>query len=44
MFPSTTIIRELLLKLAKVIFILKHSIKYVVICYYVYVILPSVLT
>ena len=27
MFRSTTIIRELLLKLAKVIFILKHSVK-----------------
>jgi hypothetical protein len=33
MFGSTTIIRELLLSLAKVI--LKHSVKYVVICYVV---------
>jgi hypothetical protein len=31
MFRSTTIIRELVLSLAKVI--LKHSVKYVVMCY-----------
>jgi hypothetical protein len=33
MFRSTTIIRELVLSLAKVI--LKHSVKYVIICYVV---------
>jgi hypothetical protein len=33
MFRSSTIIRELVLSLAKVI--LKHSVKYVVICYVV---------
>ena len=35
MFRSSTIIRELALNLAKVIFILKHSVKYVVIYYVV---------
>jgi hypothetical protein len=33
MFGSSTIIRELVLSLAKVIFILKHSVKLLVICY-----------
>ena len=33
MFRSSTIIRELALNLAKVIFMLKHSVKYVVIYY-----------
>jgi hypothetical protein len=48
MFRSTAIIRELVLSLAKVISILKHSAKYVVICYLamwqhvIDVILPSV--
>jgi hypothetical protein len=35
MFRSTTIIRELVVNLAKVIFMLKHSVNYVVICYLV---------
>ena len=35
MFRSTTIIREVVLNLAKVIFMLKHSVKLAVICYLV---------
>ena len=35
MFRSTTITRELVLNLAKVMFMLKHSEYYVVICYLV---------
>jgi hypothetical protein len=35
MFRSTTIVREFVLSLAKVMFVIKHSVKYVVICYVV---------